>query len=165
MISPLFKSDDPNDTNNYRGISLLSCLGKLFCSIINEFVYTQVESAHLLSDLQGGFRRKRGCREQSFLLLSALLTANRRRGRRAHCAFVDFRKAYDSVKHSVLWKRLDSLGLGPKLTELLRSIYDKVRCTVRKDNQLSDLFPYDIGVRQGCILSPIIFNLFIDELV
>ncbi|CAM9591079.1 unnamed protein product, partial [Heterosigma akashiwo] len=78
---------------------------------------------------------------------------------------VDFRKAYDSVKHSVLWKRLDSLGLGPKLTELLRSINDKVRCTVRKDNQLSDLFPYDIKVRQGCILSPIIFNLFIDELV
>ena len=164
MISPLYKSDDADDPNNYRGISLLSCLGKLFCAILNEYIYTRVESAGLLTDFQGGFRRKRGCREQGFLLLCSLISAKRKRGRYAHCAFVDFRKAYDSVKHSVLWERLEALGLGPKLIELLKSIYDKVRCTVRKDHKLSDLFPYTIGVRQGCILSPIIFNLFINEL-
>ncbi|CAM9773620.1 unnamed protein product, partial [Heterosigma akashiwo] len=164
MISPLYKSDDADDPNNYRGISLLSCLGKLFCAILNEYIYTRVESAGLLTDFQGGFRRKRGCREQGFLLLCSLISAKRKRGRYAHCAFVDFRKAYDSVKHSVLWERLEALGLGPKLIELLKSIYDKVRCTVRKDHKLSDLFPYTIGVKSGCILSPIIFNLFINEL-
>jgi len=164
MISPLFKSDDPHDPNNYRGISLLSCLGKLFCSIVNEYLTVKVESAQLLTELQGGFRRKRGCREQSFLLLSTLLSAEKRRGKQAFCTFVDFKKAYDSVRHSVLWDRLKALKLGPKLLDLLKSIYDRVKCTVRHGGKLSSFFPYDIGVRQGCILSPIIFNLFINEL-
>jgi len=126
--------------------------------------FGRVESAQLLTELLGGFRRKRGCREQSFLLLSTLLSAEKRRGKQAFCTFVDFKKAYDSVRHSVLWDRLKALKLGPKLLDLLKSIYDRVKCTVRHGGKLSSFFPYDIGVRQGCILSPIIFNLFINEL-
>ena len=165
MIAPLFKSGDQNDTNNYRGISLLSCLGKLFCTILNQYLSSRIDRARLLSDLQGGFRRRRGCREQSFLLLSSLYSAKRRRRGRVFCAFVDFRKAYDTVRHSILWNRLLSLGMGPKLVELLKSIYSKVKCSVRHGTNLSSFFDYLVGVRQGCVLSPLVFNLFIDELV
>ena len=65
MIAPLFKSGDQNDTNNYRVISLLSGLGKLFfCTILNQYLSSRIDRARLLSDLQGGFLRCRGCREQ-----------------------------------------------------------------------------------------------------
>jgi hypothetical protein len=164
MIVPLFKSGNQQDPNNFRGISLLSCLGKLFCLILYDCIYCKAEGAGMLSDLQGGYRRRRGCREQSFLFLSTLFSVKRQRGRHCYCAFVDFKKAYDSVCHSILWDRLTSLGLGPKLVRLLQSIYSKVKCSVRHGSKLSSFFNYIIGVRQGCVLSPLVFNLFIDEL-
>ena len=167
-VKPLYKSDDPNDTNNYRGISLLPCLGKLFCLVINEIVMHNLESAGLsesvLSLFQGGFRRRRGCREQSLVLLASILSSKRRK-KHAMCAFIDFSKAYDTVQHEKLWATLSAANMGPKILNILKELYRKTSCTVKsEEGQFSEFYEYLVGVRQGCVLSPAIFNLFINSL-
>ncbi|CAN0013229.1 unnamed protein product, partial [Heterosigma akashiwo] len=167
-VKPLYNSDDPNDTNNYRGISLLPCLGKLFCLVINEIVMHNLESAGLsesvLSLFQGGFRRRRGCREQSLVLLASILSSKRRK-KHAMCAFIDFSKAYDTVQHEKLWATLSAANMGPKILNILKELYRKTSCTVKsEEGQFSEFYEYLVGVRQGCVLSPAIFNLFINSL-
>ena len=80
-------------------------------------------SEEVLSLLQGGFRRGRGCREQSLLFLACILAAKRKR-RNAFCAFIDFSKAYDTVQHDKLWSVLSAIiNIGPLVLGILRELY------------------------------------------
>ena len=76
--------------------------------------------------------------------------------------FIDFAAAFDSVHRDSLWKLLAVDGIPPKLTRLIRSYYDGARCKVKVYNRESPPFAIDTGVRQGCVVSPCIFNCVID---
>ena len=78
--------------------------------------------------------------------------------------FVDFRKAYDSVQHKLLWNKLEKFGIGKKVIEIIKSIYNRTECTVKMEEKLTPMFEYLIGVRQGCIFSPLLFSLFINDI-
>ena len=117
MISPsLFKDGDPDDPLNYRGISLLNCVGKLFTSVLNRRLYLFFEETEQISPFQGGFRKHRSCNDQSFIFLCALQKAlHTNSNGKAFVCFVDFRKACDSVTHNLLWKKLKKCGIGNKI--------------------------------------------------
>ena len=81
-----------------------------------------------------------------------------------YACFVDFRKAFDSVWHKGLFYRLLSYGINGKMFRLIKNLYSKSTSMVRIDNYKTSAFSYLRGVRQGCILSLLLFNLFLNEL-
>ena len=81
-----------------------------------------------------------------------------------YVCFVDFKKAFDKVSHLILWKKLISYGVGGRFLDTIRSMYSIVKSCVTSNNGLRKLFSYTRGLRQGCLLSPILFAMFLNDL-
>ena len=79
--------------------------------------------------------------------------------------FIDYKKAFDRVWHDALWEVLRKYGLDENVMRALEQLYTKSTSKVRVGAKLSQKFPCSVGVRQGCILSPILFNVFLEEIV
>jgi hypothetical protein len=159
IIFPIFKDGDKKDTSNYRGITLLSIVGKVYAQIINERLMRWCEQNKILVEEQGGFRPHRGCPDQLFSLVELL----KNRGEKGtFCCFIDVKKAFDRVFRA---ERIADEGVKGKMWRVLRSIYETVESCVRINGNLTDWFPVDTGVRQGCVLSPLLYALFINGLV
>ena len=111
-----------------------------------------------LPDVQAGFREGRGTRDQ--LLTSAGSSKKQENFRKnIYFCFTDYVKAFDFVGHNKLWKILKEMGIPDLLTCLLRNLYAGQEATVRTGHGTTDCFQIGKGVRQGCILSPCLFNL------
>ena len=160
LFSPIFKSGCVSDPNNYRGISISSCLGKFFCSIINERVQN-----HPLHKSQIGFTP--GFRTSDNLFTPKSLIDHHvtysSRGKIFAC-FVDLRKAFDSVWRNGLLNKLLKVDVTGKTYNLIKSMYGNTTCSVKINGSATEAFQYNKGVRQGCVLSPLLFNLFINKL-
>ena len=104
IIFPLHKEGDPRVPDNYRGITLLSVVGKIYAMVLNNRVKRWCEERNVLVDEQAGFRMRRSTVDQTFIL-SELIRARRKKGLKTYCAFLDIRKAYDRIWRG-LWKRL-----------------------------------------------------------
>ena len=79
-------------------------------------------------------------------------------------SFIDFSKAFDRVNRNILWSKLNSYGLNGKIMKVLQSLYSNVKCCIRINNRNTDLFEVSTGVKQGCLLSPILFSMYINDL-
>ena len=105
IIFPIYKDGEKKDTNNYRGITLLSIVGKVYAQVINYRLMMWSESNNILVEEQGGFRPVRGCPDQLFSLVEILRT--RKKTKHTYCCFIDVKKAFDRVFRAGLWKRLE----------------------------------------------------------
>ena len=106
MIKPIYKNKgDPLNPENYRPITLLSCLGKLFTSIINERLNLFLNENNILLENQAGFRKNYSTNDHIFVLYS-LIEILKQRKKKLYCAFIDFSKAFDSVWRIGLWKKM-----------------------------------------------------------
>ena len=79
--------------------------------------------------------------------------------------FIDFSKAYDRINREFLWHKLSMMGVTGTILNSLKSLYDDVQCAVRINNTLSDWFSVSTDLKQGCILSPLLFNAFVNDLI
>ena len=105
VIKPIYKNKGGiNDPDNYRGITLLSCLGKLFTSVINERLTVFIDSNQIMSEAQAGFRKGYSTTDQIFTL-KCIVELFLCQGRRLFCTFVDYSKAFDSINRAILWKK------------------------------------------------------------
>ena len=163
IIAPLHKKGNINDENNYRGITLLSCFGKLFTTILNCRLSEWSKQYDIVSDAQFGFKQNHSTVDAIFILHS-IINQNFVNKKRLYCAFVDFSKAFDLVYLNGLWYKLINLGVTGNMIKLLMSMYSQVRSCVRHMNEITDFFTCAIGLRQGEILSPFLFSLYINEL-
>ena len=162
IIFPIYKDGEKKETGNYRGITLLSIVGKVYAQILNERLMRWTEKNKVLVEEQGGFRPHRGCPDQLFTLVEIL----KNRGKEpTFCCFIDVKKAFDRVFRNGLWKRLADEGVKGKMWRVLRSIYESVESCVRVDDELTEFFSIETGVRQGCVLSPLLYAIFINGLV
>ena len=161
LVTYLHKKGDESDPGNYRGISLISCLGKLYLSLWATRLTTYLET-HLVEE-QGGFRPKRSTVDQIFTLHETLLR-RRRAGKHTFLYFIDFRKAFDTVWHVGLSKCLWNAGIQGKAWRIMRSLYSILSAQALVDGEASRKVDILQGVRQGCPLSPSLFGLFINEL-
>ena len=80
------------------------------------------------------------------------------------CAFIDFRKAYDYINRNKLWQRLQDINVSTKMLTAIKSLYVNVSACVKVNNLTTDWFDVNSGLRQGCSLSPLLFNLYINDL-
>ena len=163
VIKPLYKNKgNINDVNNYRGITLLSCIGKLFTSILNSRLYIYLTSKNLLGNEQAGFRPKHSTLDHIFALhiLSRFYIES---NKQLFCAFVDYSKAFDFVNRTHLWQKLLETNINGKVFNVIKNMYDNAKSKVSLKNTLSDAFPCQVGVRQGENLSPLLFAIYLND--
>ena len=114
---------------------------------------------HELSDVQDGFRKGRGIRDQ-IANIRWIIKKAREFQKNIYFCFIDYAKAFDRVDHNKLWKILNEMGIPDHLICLLRNLYASQEATVRTGHGTTDWFQIGKGVCQGCILSPCLFNLY-----
>jgi rubrerythrin len=163
LIVPLFKNGCRDDPNNYRGITLSSNLGKLFTKIMSERLYNYLVESEILHDYQIGFKKKHGTADHIFVLKCIIDQAKKKR-QKVFVAFVDFQKAFDTIWRDGLFFKLLKTGLSTHLCKLLENMYSKLTSSIKVKNQRTDFFKSELGTRQGCHLSPWLFNMYINEL-
>ena len=162
-ISLLHKRGVRDVLGNYRPLTVILSLSGLYSRVLNERLVQVVEVHGLLGEVQNGFRRDRMGADNAFILNTILWKA-RDQNKKVHMAFFDISKAYDTVDRDLLWRRMAALGFGGQFLGTLKSIYsgDSVQCEV---NGLKTR-PVFLrrGLRQGCSLSPMLFNIYISAL-
>ena len=117
-----------------------------------------------LPDVQAGFRKGRGTRDQ-IANIYWITEKAREFQKNIYFCFVDYAKAFDCVDHNKLWKILKELGISDHLTCLLRNLYAGQKATVRTGHGTTDWFQIGKGVYQGCILSSCLFNLYAEYIM
>lgn len=162
-IVPLHKKGKLDDVNNFRGIPLLSTLGKLFSRILNNRLTLWAEEYFVYIEAQAGFRAGMSTVDNAFVLhgiINHLLS----KGEKLFCAFVDFTKAFDYVVRDILWYKLIKLGVCGKILNVIMSMYRNIKSKVKLDNTVSSGFTCELGVRQGECLSPFLFAMYLNDL-
>jgi len=117
-----------------------------------------------LPDIQAGFRKGRGTRDQIANICWIIKKARELQENIDFC-FIDYAKAFDCVDHNKLWKILKEMGISDHLNCLLRNLYAGQEATVRTGHGTTDWFQIGKGVRQDCILSPCLFNLYAEYIM
>ena len=113
----------------------------------------------LIFFFQAGFKKGRGTRDQ-IANIRWIIENTREFQKIIYFCFIDYAKAFDCVDHNKLWEILKEMGIPDPLTCLLRNLYAGQEETVRTGHGTTDWFQIGKGVRQGCILSPCLFNLY-----
>ena len=161
IIFPIYKAGDGRKPDNYRGISLLSVVAKVYTAVLHRRLSQWCEENNIISEEQGGFRPGRGCADQIYVLWNILMN---RVGQKTYCCFIDLKKAFPSVWRNGLWKRLWDEGVRGKIWRIIRSLYENTESCVLIGEEKTNYFDVDVGVRQGCILSPTLFSIYINSM-
>ena len=130
--------------------------------IIQKRITPRIEE--VVSESQAGFRRGRSTTQQ-ITTLRILNEKARDIGGMVFHNFIDFRKAFDRVWHEALWNTMGKYNIGKGITTLIQNLYEGAKSKVRIDHHFSDWFRMTVGVRQGCVLSLTLFNLFLERIM
>ena len=161
---PLFKSGPRENLDNYRQISILPILSKIFERIAYEQFAEYLENNELIVSTQFGFSKR-----YKTELAVTVFTVNIRRsidqGKMTDVVFIDLRKAFDTVEHSILLQKLPYYGIRDAELNWMRSYLKGRRQFVHYDGESSEVLEVEYGVPQGSILGPLLFLLLINDLV
>ena len=160
----IFKKDDPTDPGNYRGISLIDSVIKILITLLTQRLSRELENKKILTRAQCGFRSREESVAQS-LALYEIITRRGNVGFPTYTLFLDFMKAYDVVPHQGLFRKLDQIGVRGKMLAFIKDLYRNSYVAVRaNDGTVGDAFQLLRGLRQGCPMSPVLFNVFINDI-
>ena len=162
-ITPIYKADDSFDPSNYRGITVTSNVGKLFTLVINERLVQFLDENKVIALNQIGFRRGHRTADHLFIL-NTIINSYFKKGKMVYVCFIDFSKAYDTVGRVGLFYKLIKYGLSLKFIKLIENMYSNILYAVKLSDGITPFFSSNMGVRQGCNLSPMLFNLFINDI-
>ncbi len=166
VISPIPKSSmkDKFVPLQYRGISLMSCVYKLYSTVLNHRLYAFLDVRDWFDDSQNGFRGGRSCEDHVFSLISQLKHCVTKTGD-AFCCYIDFQKAFDFLDRDLLFLKLLRAGVDGKFYWALKNSLVNTSSCVRLNGHLSNNFSTAFGTRQGDPVSPTNFSIFINDLL
>ena len=164
LIIPLHKSGSECDPKNYRGITLLPIVAKIYSKVLANRLSDWCICNNILAPEQFGFRPDHQTTDAIFILQTLIERAVSKNEKLLSC-FIDFTKAFDSIPHQRLWFKLGSLGIHGNFLQTLQSMYSEASASVFWNNSVSEEFSCNSGVRQGCGLSPILFSLYINSIL
>ena len=157
VFIPIPKKGNAKECSNYCTIALISHASKVKLKILQARLQQYVNCE--LPDVQAGFRKGRETRNQ-IANICWIIEKAREFQKNIYFCFIDYAKAFDCVDHNKLWKILKDMGIPDHLNCLLRNLYAGQEAMVRTVHGTTDWFQIRKGVRQGCILSPCLFNLY-----
>ena len=159
-IKVLHKKMDRIECSNYRGLSLVAHAGKVLLKIVANRLGDFCEKAGILSKEQCGFRPQRSTTGMMFVV-RRLQELGQTSNTSLEICFIDLAKAYNSVDRVLLWEVLARFGVPPRMIKVIRMFHDGMRARVQLDDgDFSARFNVCQGLRQGCVLSPLLFNIF-----
>ena len=164
IIVPIFKNGNTDDAHNYRGITLINILGKIYSQILLNRLSKWSEKHDKLSKNQFGFQKGKSTVDCIFLLHS-VISKVLHSGEKLYCVFIDYEKAFDRINRPLLWHKLIHEGVSSKFVRALKSMYDEVRACIRCNGSLSRSFNSYMGLKQGDPSSPLLFMMFINDLL
>ena len=144
---------------NWRGIMLLSVPSKVFCRIILERLKHALDCK--LHCEQAGFRKDKSWTDH-IAALKIIIEQSTEWQTPLYLNFIDFEKALDSVDRNVIWQLMGHYGVLPKFINLIQELCEASSCQVILNGKLSEPFEMNTGVRQGCLMSPMIFIMVVD---
>ena len=161
-ITPVFKKGKRDLVTNYRPISVLSNLSKLFESVIHSRVQTFFENTNLLSNNQFGYRKNLNTELALFNLISKIIPAVDNR-KYAACIFLDYSSCFDTISRGILFQKLERYGINGTCLELLRSYLTDRNQTVLYNNFRSTILNQELGVVQGSKLGPGLYDVYSND--
>ena len=156
VFIPIPKKGNAKECSDYT-IALISHASKVMLKILQARL--QQYTNHELPDVQAGFRKGRGTRDQ-IASIHWIMKKARVFQKSIYSCLIDYAKAFDCVDHNKLWKILQEMRIPDHLTCLLRNLYAGQEATVRIGHGTTEWFQIGKGLHQGCILSPCLFNLY-----
>ena len=164
IIVPLLKKGDPDDPNNYWGITLMSCLGKLFTRIMCARLDKWTDDNGVYMAGQSGFRAGHSTSD-NLVIIRYINDQAKKNKSLVYSLFIDYRKAFDLINREALWVKLFKIGVKGKTLKLLHNMYSGIRAKVRNFNsETSEDINMLLGVMQGETLSPYLFSMYINDL-
>lgn len=161
FITPILKSGDVAQVTNYRPISILSCIPKVFEGIVCDFLSASLRNSFV--DQQFGFLPHRST-ELNLLTFTDFLLEALEEGCHVHALYTDFSKAFDRVNHEVMLHKLEVMGINGDLLLWLRSYLSERTQMVRVQGFTSYEFKVPSGVPQGSHLGPLLFNAYVNDI-
>ena len=162
-IVTLYKNKgERSDCNNYRGISLLSIVGKVFARVV--LARLQTLAARIYPESQCGFRVERSTVDMIFSVRQ-IQEKCKEQNRPLYMAFIDLTKAFDLVSREGLFQLLQKIGCPPKLLSIIESFHRNMQGVISYDGATSEPFNIKSGVKQGCVLAPTLFGIFFSMLL
>ena len=151
------KKGDSTVCGNYRGISLLSVAGKIFAKLLLNRINDTVEK--ILPEAQCGFRKSRSTADMIFAARQ-IQEKCLEKDKDLYMVFIDLTKAYDTVSRDLLWQLLKRYGIPDKIINILESFHSGMEGKVSRQGEILEPFKINNGLRQGCVLAPVLFNIF-----
>ena len=156
------KKGSPKECSNYHTVALISYASKVMVKILQARVQKYVNRE--LPDVQAGFRKGRGTRDE-IANIHWIIEKAREFQKNIYFCFIDYAKAFDCVDHNKLWKIVEEMGIPDHLTCLLKNTYAGQEAIVRTGHGSTDWFQIGKGVPQGCILSSCLLNLYAEYIM
>ncbi len=163
LVTPVFKRGDPGDPANYRPIAVTDAIMRLYANILNTRIVNFTEACGLRAGSQAGFRPKLSTVHQLFSL-QHFIDKQHSSKEPLYCCFLDLKGAYDRVNRNLLWEVLKRLGIDGCMLGAVQSLYAHNSMSINVEGRTGQPFSSFTGVKQGCPLSPMLFESFIDGL-
>jgi len=162
-IVPIFKKGSRKECGNYRGISLLSIAGKILARVLLNRLNMMI-APNVLPESQCGFRSGRGTMDMIFCLRQTQEKCIEQ-NMPLYAVFIDFTKAFDTVDREGLWQVLTNYGCPSKFLNILKSLHCGMQANVAQGSSISKKFAVSSGVKQGCVLAPTLFSLYLSAML
>ena len=163
LLVLVFKGGISDNPDNYGGISISSCVGKLYSSVLYNRLIDAIEKFGLLSNNQIGFLKGYMTTDHSFIINSLANHFTKIMKKDLYIAFVDLRKAYNTANRGALISKLYNKGITGKFLKNIRAMLQEVQHKLKIDGYILPTMISEIGLKQGDNLSPIEFDLFFDD--